>query len=537
MKVAPRITMATAAVAALASGLYAYVDLRSRATDRRRELEGEALSVALAVRGSLESAGPAALRNAPATLARDLAKSRGWRVTIVPRQLTGVGEAPGVTAAQLVRMRSQLESPRPVLFEEDDDLVLDLPLRMPDAATAGALTPAGMIEVGHSQDDLRDATTDDRNRALLLVGLVVAVTTLAAGLLARSLVTRPIAKLLGGIDDVAKGDLSHVILSERDDEIGRIATRFNEMTFSLRESRGESARQNTQKLELEQRLSHTEKLATIGQLAAEIAHEVGTPLGVIAGRARSIQKKSGDRETVEKNAQIVAEQTARITRIIQRLLDFARRKAGAPERIAVQLNEVTLSTMELLGGQFANARIRTTLARAEGLPRIAGDADRLQQVLLNLLLNAIQAMPDGGTLRVETFARTRRRPGLELAPEQSYVCVEVTDSGVGIPEDKRDKIFEPFYTTKEGQGGTGLGLAVCSGIVKEHDGWIEIDDPKPIGPESDGLRHGTGRAGNAGSGGSGTVFRIFLPAAPETEGSRARSGTEPPPNTARFNRA
>jgi signal transduction histidine kinase len=287
------------------------------------------------------------------------------------------------------------------------------------------------------------------------------------------------------------------------------------MTFSLRESRAETGRQNTQKLELEQRLSHTEKLATIGQLAAEIAHEVGTPLGVIAGRARSIQKKSGDRETVEKNAQIVAEQTARITRIIQRLLDFARRKAGAPERVAVQLNEVTLSTMELLGGQFANARIRTTLARAEGLPRVAGDADRLQQVLLNLLLNAIQAMPDGGTLRVETFARTRQRPGLELSKEQTFACVEITDSGVGIPEDKRDKIFEPFYTTKEGQGGTGLGLAVCSGIVKEHDGWIEIDD----------------------AAGGGTIFRIFLPCTPDADAPRARSGTEPPPNTARFNRA
>ena len=122
-----------------------------------------------------------------------------------------------------------------------------------------------------------------------------------------------------------------MILSERDDEIGAIATRFNEMTFSLRESRGETQRQNEAKLALEQRLGQTEKLATIGQLAAEIAHEVGTPLNVIAGRARSIQRKSKDPEAVEKNAEIVAEQTARITRIIQRLLDFTRRKVGAPE--------------------------------------------------------------------------------------------------------------------------------------------------------------------------------------------------------------
>jgi signal transduction histidine kinase len=326
------------------------------------------------------------------------------------------------------------------------------------------------------------------------VFLVTGLATVAVGYLASTLMSRPVSKLLSGIDDVAKGDLSHVLLSERDDEIGALAVRFNEMTFSLRESRAESGRQNQAKLELEQRLAQTEKLATIGQLAAEIAHEVGTPLGVIGGRARATQKKSGDREAVEKNAEIIAEQTARITRIIQRLLDFARRKVGPTEPVEVNLNELTLTTMELLGGQFQNARIRTTLARAEALPRVAGDADRLQQVLLNLLLNALQAMPEGGALRVETAVVTRQRPGLELSPEQPFVCVDITDSGVGIPAEIREKIFEPFYTTKEGRGGTGLGLAVCSGIVKEHDGWIEIDDP-PRG---------------------GTRFRVFLPAVGRT---------------------
>jgi signal transduction histidine kinase len=303
-------------------------------------------------------------------------------------------------------------------------------------------------------------------------------------------VSRPITKLLSGIDDVAKGDLSHVILSERDDEIGQIATRFNEMTFSLRESRGETLRQNEAKLALEQRLGQTEKLATIGQLAAEIAHEVGTPLNVIAGRAKAIKRKSKDAETVEKNAEIVAEQTARITRIIQRLLDFTRRKVGTTGKAEVNVNELSLTTMELLSGQFSAAKIKTRLERAEGLPRVAGDADRLQQVLINLMLNAVQAMPDGGSLAVSTRSVKRTRPGLEEGAEQDFVEVSVKDSGIGIPEDIRDKVFDPFYTTKEGQGGTGLGLAVCSGIVKEHDGWIDIES------NSSG----------------GTVFHVYLPA-------------------------
>ena len=516
MKVGTRITLATAVVAGLASGIYAYADLRAHGSARREALEAEAQSVGLSTRASLEAAGPGILRGAPEPLSRELSRSAGaWRITVLPRTVLGT-EAPevipGVTAGQMTRLQRLIEIPRSNLFEDGADLVFDLPLRGRPSATESAPI-AGLLEVATPLDRLDEAATRDRLRAGALVALVVLVTTLAAGLLARNLVSRPIRKLLGGIDDVAKGDLSHVILSERDDEIGAIATRFNEMTFSLRESRAETGRQNQAKLDLEQRLSHTEKLATIGQLAAEIAHEVGTPLNVIAGRAKTIKRKAADPAQVEKNAQIVAEQTARITRIIQRLLDFARRKAGQPEKVPVQLNEVTLITMELLGGQFANARIRTTLARAEGLPRVSGDADRLQQVLLNLLLNAIQAMPEGGTLRVETSAVTRQRPGLELSPEQAFACVEITDSGVGIAPDKREKIFEPFYTTKEGRGGTGLGLAVCFGIVKEHDGWIEIADAS----------------------GGGTTFRVFLPTTDEPP--RARPPTEPPPTTARFHRA
>ncbi|HEY0189820.1 MAG TPA: HAMP domain-containing sensor histidine kinase, partial [Kofleriaceae bacterium] len=319
--------------------------------------------------------------------------------------------------------------------------------------------------------------------------LIVGVTTLMTGAFASRLVSRPITKLLTGIDDVAKGDLSHVILSERDDEIGAIATRFNEMTFSLRESRGETQRQNEAKLALEQRLGQTEKLATLGQLAAEIAHEVGTPLNVIAGRARSIQRKSKDPEVVEKNAGIIAEQTARITRIIQRLLDFTRRKVGTQAAAEVNLNDIAQSTIELLAGQFSSAKVKVRLER-QGPARVAGDSDRLQQVLINLLLNAVQAMPDGGSLVVETATTRRTRPGLEGGAEQDFVSFAVTDSGVGIPAEIRDRIFDPFYTTKEGQGGTGLGLAVVSGIVKEHDGWIDVDAPEA----------------------GGTVFRVFLPA-------------------------
>jgi signal transduction histidine kinase len=561
VKVATRITVATAVVVAIASAGYAFFDLRARTSERRMSMEREAKALANTLRVSFEVQEVADEREArsraeqlqrdlesvekragdkeqldptkPAAtpeietlraeygeiklrlmMARraagletpldqalsyrppnesqlkDLARaSGGWKVAVVPR--TRASELPSaeLTSEQLRRIRTLLDVPQLAFTDvENETFYYAVPLRLPSAREEERLV-MGMLEISRPADVL-GTTSDDLGRAVLLVLLIVAVTTISVAAVASRFVSRPITKLLRGIDDVAKGDLSHVILSEHDDEIGAIATRFNEMTFSLRESRGETQRQNEAKLALEQRLGQTEKLATIGQLAAEIAHEVGTPLNVIAGRSRSIQKKAKDPEAVEKNASIIAEQTARITRIIQRLLDFTRRKVGTPEQAAVNLNELVGTTVELLAGQFSSAKVKTRLDRAESLPKIAGDKDRLQQVLINLLLNAVQAMPEGGKLRVETLTTERSRPGLEGSPEQEFVLLAVTDTGVGIPADIKDKIFDPFYTTKEGQGGTGLGLAVVSGIVKEHDGWIDVEDVD----------------------GGGTAFRIYLPA-------------------------
>jgi signal transduction histidine kinase len=486
VKVATRITAATAVVVALACAAYAFFDLRTRSADRRLALEREARSVANTLRLTLEAQASAFRAPSDAQLESLSRATGGWKVLVVPRTRAADPSPTNLGVREESWLRKMLDASSSRFAEvEGDTYYYALALR-----TAG---PSGedpqvlaMLEISRSDSSLE--TTDDVVRAAVLVGLIVLVTTLVVGLLASRLVSRPITKLLRGIDDVAKGDLSHVILSERDDEIGQIATRFNEMTFSLRESRGETQRQNEAKLALEQRLGQTEKLATIGQLAAEIAHEVGTPLNVIAGRARTIQKKAQDPGAIEKNAEIIAEQTARITRIIQRLLDFTRRKVGAGGKGEVNLNELALTTMELLSGQFSSAKVRTRLERSEGLPRIAGDGDRLQQVMINLLLNAVQAMPDGGALSVETRRVRRTRPGLEA--EQAFVCFSVRDTGVGIPDDIKDKIFDPFYTTKEGRGGTGLGLAVCSGIVKEHDGWIDVESTEP----------------------TGTIFHVYLPA-------------------------
>jgi signal transduction histidine kinase len=284
-----------------------------------------------------------------------------------------------------------------------------------------------------------------------------------------------------------------VLLAEREDEVGALAARFNDMTQSLRDARAETVRGVEERLALEAHLRDTAQLATIGQLAAEIAHEVGTPLNVVTGRARAMIKKADDADAVRKNATIIAEQAGRITRIIQRLLDVARRKVGTGERAQVDVNKLALDTLELLEYQLGSAHIESRSRLDRGLTEIPGNRDQLQQVLLNLYMNAIEAMPDGGVLEVRTGRIARRRPGLEVDPERRYAVIEVADTGLGVDPIDREKIFEAFYTSKGQSGGTGLGLSVAHGIVKDHDGWIEIAE------------------NTAGAGTSGAVFRVFLP--------------------------
>ena len=493
MKVGTRITAVTSALVASTLALYAFYDLRDRAQGRLEALERETRAHATALRTELELQGVTRSLAGSDELSQALSESvDGLLVLIRPASAARTDPRD----PSIGRLRNLVQArPLNVAARDDDRFVYALPLRIPSRTAPDGYEVAGAVEVSRSLAPLAEAWHDDLVRTLPLLAIIVALVVIAVMLFTRRLVTGPIEKLLAGIDDVARGDLSRVLLSEREDEIGALATRFNEMTYSLRESRAETERQNTARTRLEERLFHTEKLATIGQLAAEIAHEVGTPLNVIVGRSRAMAKKAGDPEAVSKNADIVAEQASRITRIIQRLLDTARRKVGAPGAGQVDLNQIALTTMDFLESKFAAARVGRSLARADGLPPVKGSSDQLQQVLLNLLLNAIEAMPQGGQVRVETSLVTRRRPGLEVAPEQPVVVVEVADTGIGIPAEQRERVFEPFYTTKEGRGGTGLGLSVTHGIIKEHDGWIEVDQPP------DGV---------------GSVFRVCLPAAGET---------------------
>jgi signal transduction histidine kinase len=222
-----------------------------------------------------------------------------------------------------------------------------------------------------------------------------------------------------------------------------------------------------------ERAHAAERLASIGTLIAGLAHEIGTPMGVIQGHAKLLESAvNGD--NARWRLRTIQEQIGRISRIIQSLLHMAR--PGRPRLVPVDLAALLDSTLAFLTEKLGRREILVARDFA-GAPSVAGDPERLQQVFLNLFLNAADAMPRGGELRVS------------LRPHGDEVEVRVADSGHGIPAGDLDRVFEPFYTTKAAGEGSGLGLSVIQGIVADHHGAIEV------------LR----------SDDSGTEFRLLLP--------------------------
>ncbi|MBX3302144.1 MAG: PAS domain S-box protein [Nitrospira sp.] len=227
---------------------------------------------------------------------------------------------------------------------------------------------------------------------------------------------------------------------------------------------------------LQAQLRRTERIAELGTLASGMAHEIGTPMNVILGRAEYLMDRVTE-EPIKKGLQTIITQVERITRVMNQLLSFARRKM--PERRPLDLRKVIEDSVEIFHERLARNRIHVEMDLATSCPLVLADADHMSQVAINLIMNAVHAMPDGGILRVG------------LASENQMVKLTVVDTGHGIPRDVIKKIFEPFFTTKEFGQGTGLGLTVVKGIIDEHQGSIAVESEE----------------------GKGTTFRILLPLA------------------------
>ncbi len=225
-------------------------------------------------------------------------------------------------------------------------------------------------------------------------------------------------------------------------------------------------------------LVQSEKLAAIGQLAAGVAHEINNPIGVMLGFSQVLLKRTTEADPMYKPLATIEREGLRCKKIVQNLLDFARHNKPNPEQS--DINQLIDDALALVEHQISNAAVRLVKTYSPGLPRVLADANQIQQVFLNILMNAYQEMSDGGELKIVTHQ------------EGDYVYAVFSDSGPGISAENLKHIFEPFFTTKEVGKGTGLGLSVSYGIVEQHGGTIQV--------QSDGK--------------AGATFTVNLPVAP-----------------------
>ena len=295
---------------------------------------------------------------------------------------------------------------------------------------------------------------DPERHAVLIVAGAGAVVICAVSLVALAyLIQRPMVELQEKIALVSEGDLDVAVsFSQRNDEIGDLGRNFNHMMQQLRESREEIERlHHTQ-------ISRAEHLATLGEMAAGLAHEIRNPLAGIAGVIEIIGRDLPSTSPARAVVKDVRLEIAQIDRILTDLLETAR--PHPPHMSRSNLNTTVEHTVMLVRQQVLSRPIKIEIERAPDLPEVEHDSDQIHQVLLNLLLNAVQAIDGAGTVRVVTGTR------------EGYASVVVSDSGRGIPAQNLPNIFRPFFTTKG--NGTGLGLSLARRIVEEHHGRIEV---------------------------------------------------------------
>jgi len=322
------------------------------------------------------------------------------------------------------------------------------PIRDPGGAIIGALGVA-LLEAPFTEPQRAH-----RRFFLLTTAAASATMLLLLFLLTRTLL-RPIAHVARVCERITAGEFGARVGIRPSGEMGILCRTVDHMADAI------VAREDALRRATERQIGRSEQLASIGRLAAGVAHEINNPLTGVLMFAHLLQEREGRDEQDRADLQVIVDETTRVSAIVRSLLDFARE--SAPSKTLLQINEVLRETIPLAAAQVDGTATEIEERLAEDLPPVPGDRNQLKQVFLNLMLNAIEAMPEGGTLTLATSSR------------DGSVVVGFSDTGCGIPAQHRERIFDPFFTTKPVGKGTGLGLSVSYGIVHQHGGSLEIE--------------------------------------------------------------
>ena len=326
---------------------------------------------------------------------------------------------------------------------------------------------------------LHEVAVDTRNQIILvffLLATIALILIIGTTYLIIRQITRPLVEIADAAHAIAEGEFDVTVPADPPGELAVLADAFNRMLASLRQMRSDLedwGRTLEQKVDLrtqelvsmQARVAQSERLASVGMLAAGVAHEINNPLGGILALTSLTLEDTAENDGRRDNLVEVVRQTERCRDIVKGLLEFSRQSKAGTE--SVDLNEVARDTLALVGNQSLFFNVEVVMDLAPALPPILADRSQLQQVFMNLLVNAAQAMQEQGRITVTS----------SYGKQDGHVIVTVSDTGHGIDADQIARIFDPFFTTKDNGHGTGLGLSIAYGIVTQHGGTITVDSP------------------------------------------------------------
>jgi len=488
MRIATKLTLLLLLAVAVVMAGFGYIRARQERQRLIAELQQEVLVLAnaikLAVEHALRDRRPQDIQELLAAMVRD--PNPVDRIRIFDRNLEDISSAmsdesatilvPQVELEQVLKSGKTLE--RYLDVQDRPAVYAILPLK----TRRGAII--GVLEVVHLATRVQRQIQEANREQVLRLSLLSLTIALVIWLTVRISIRRPIGHLVRTALAIGHGDLSRRLTLHRRDEIGQLASAFNRMAESLQAAQARTTAEAQARLELERQVQQAQKLATVGRLASEVAHEVGTPLNIVSGRAEVIQKGLPPDHPLSRHVVTILRQIERISGIIRQLLEYARPRRPVVRPVAV--GPILTRTVELLEPLIRQRSVNVEAQVPDDLPPLLADSDQMQQVLLNLMTNALDATPSGGQVQLAASQADPEtadaRPRIERGrPEGPFLTLVVSDTGRGMPRDQLEQIFEPFFSTKERRGGTGLGLSIVEDIVRAHHAAIEVQSAEGAG--------------------------------------------------------
>jgi signal transduction histidine kinase len=359
----------------------------------------------------------------------------------------------------------------------------------------------GGIRLVSSLDEAQSFLSKKRNRAMILTFFSILVILITLTILFGKLVGDPIQRLVEAMSRAEKGDLEAEARLQSEDELGKLGRNFNRMLRTIREAHeqniqllsqvnqfneeltrkieaatSELAKRNEELrllnealFESQRQLSQSEKLAAVGQVTATMAHQIGTPLNSISGYIQLVLQDGNLQPKDRDRLKIIESQLDRLADSVKNLLSFTRQPK--PQLKSLDVNEVLEELIHLSEPWVLARNVKLSKHLSPDLPPILGDPTHLQTLFLNLITNALDAMPKGGALTI----KTQQIPPPLSSEDGRWLEISIIDTGIGIAQESKKRIFDPFFTTKKMGEGTGLGLAICEKIIKEHSGRIDVE--------------------------------------------------------------